>query len=225
MSTPLEPLPRRELPPIVVAIEQLFKDPPPGGWDGAQNEVLQRIAGKDWEWPGLNFLPEGCPRIAGSALNPDQLLALRKLWTRVVMNRQRNLALTSNPELRLEFRDFLRWVLDLLCGTPRRMVTGLSEENTPLADSPATPTTDSPAINKSGELILKVLLEHYPRCLTIQEVLRACAELSDRTIGPELNSLIRARLAHRPKGSRSGATLTDAGRNLARKLDASKGES
>jgi hypothetical protein len=90
-----------------------------------------------------------------------------------------------------------------------------------LSPTPAD-SSPTPAVSKSGKVILAALLKQYPMLQTIEEI---CDEVrgyvSERTIGPELNQLIDAGLAERPQGERKGATLTPTGKALAENLSAS----
>jgi len=88
------------------------------------------------------------------------------------------------------------------------------------AEQPAPPRpSDSltPAVSKSGKLILAALLKHYPTLQSIEEI-RDETDLSDRTVGPELKTLITDGLAARPKGKGKGATLTATGKALAERI-------
>jgi hypothetical protein len=76
-----------------------------------------------------------------------------------------------------------------------------------------------PSVSKHCRLILGVLLNRYPALLTIEGICGALRdEVSDRTIGDELNKLIADDLVARPQGQRKGATLTPTGKALAERL-------
>ncbi len=82
-------------------------------------------------------------------------------------------------------------------------------------------TDPPPAVTVPGKLILGVLLECHPELRSIEAICeRLQDQLSERTIGPELNNLIGAGLALRPDGRRKGATLTLPGKDLAERISA-----
>jgi hypothetical protein len=84
---------------------------------------------------------------------------------------------------------------------------------------PANPNPTLDPVSKHGKPILAALLKHYPTLQTIDEIYSEVkGKVSERTIAPELNKLIDAKLAHRPHGQKKGATLTPAGKTLAERL-------
>lgn len=85
---------------------------------------------------------------------------------------------------------------------------------------PLTPETEKlspPVVSRLGTQILAALLKHYPKLRTIEEISEEVG-FSERTIGPELKTLIEDRLAERPKGKGKGATLTPTGKALAERF-------
>ena len=103
----------------------------------------------------------------------------------------------------------------------RRVCCGPAEvkSDTPPHDSTATLA----AVSKPGKLILGALLKYYPTLQTIEEICKELKDgLSERTVGPELKTLIKAGLAERPKGKGKGATLTPAGKAQVEKFPASR---
>jgi hypothetical protein len=79
------------------------------------------------------------------------------------------------------------------------------------------------AVSKPGKLILAALLKSYPTLQTIDKIAETIPEkdqISERTIGPELDKLIDNGLAERPQGRGKGAILTTKGKSLAERLAA-----
>jgi hypothetical protein len=80
-----------------------------------------------------------------------------------------------------------------------------------------------PAVSNFGTMILKTLHANLPTLMSIEAICGVLqGKLSERTVGPEITRLIKAEFVVRPQGLRKGATLTDAGKDLAKKFINSK---
>jgi hypothetical protein len=91
----------------------------------------------------------------------------------------------------------------------------------PAVQGISAPAPSDQGVSANGVLILKALFRRLPERLSIFQICGDLeGQLSERTIGPELQILIGAGLVHRPQGERGGATLTPAGKRLVENLPA-----
>jgi predicted transcriptional regulator len=104
---------------------------------------------------------------------------------------------------------------------------------TPPTFAPATPPTGpetsediepgegNPAVDEEDERILRALAAKRPRLQT-QDQIEIESNVSRRTISERMKSLLKEGLADRPKGPKSGTTITERGLNLLKQIDAAK---
>ena len=102
---------------------------------------------------------------------------------------------------------------------------------TPLTFEPATPPTSletkvdfepvqgNPALAEEDKRILRALAAKRPRLQT-QDQIEIESRVSRRTICERMKSLLKAGLAVRPKGPKSGTTITERELNLLKQIDA-----
>jgi hypothetical protein len=83
------------------------------------------------------------------------------------------------------------------------------------AAEPARPPAEPASADDEDVAILRALAGAAPRLLTIAQ-LASQADVSERTVGPRLNAMIERGHAYRPKGKKSGATITAPGREYLR---------
>jgi predicted transcriptional regulator len=80
-------------------------------------------------------------------------------------------------------------------------------------------STEVEWIDKEDEAILRELGKKSPR-LCLQYALETNTDISRKTVGKRLQSLLAKGLVVYPKGERKGVTITGKGRELLRRLDA-----
>src|SRR5262249_45380644 len=102
---------------------------------------------------------------------------------------------------------------------------------TPLTFEPATPPTSletkvdfepvqgNPALAEEDKRILRALAAKRPRLQT-QDQIEIESRVSRRTICERMKTLLKAGLAVRPKGPKSGTTITERELNLLKQIDA-----
>jgi hypothetical protein len=86
---------------------------------------------------------------------------------------------------------------------------------------PANVSVNLPGLDHEGEKILLRLLDLAPRLLTVRQI-AGHTRVGGKTVGRRLKQLIKLELADRPQGPKGGATLTDKGIELARRLSVRK---
>ncbi len=97
----------------------------------------------------------------------------------------------------------------------RRSFSGADKETGDTDAAPAAGDDPLPAgLDRNAVAVLFCLLNRSPELLTLDDIVVA-AKVSRDTASKSLNELIGDGLAHRPKGDRKGATVTDEGRTVA----------
>ena len=122
------------------------------------------------------------------------------------------------PSGRQTFR-FDRTAADEIeCGV-RLLRQALATASSPPAgqpNAPQAPAEDYPPADREDEDILRAMAEART-LLTIEKIAQA-SNVSERTVGKRLRAMLAAGLAVRPNGPKSGAQLTERGRERYRRL-------
>jgi hypothetical protein len=108
-------------------------------------------------------------------------------------------------------RERVRGIIGPALGFPQGAIAATS--------APAAPLLTEPTITDKHIMILKALSKARPATLKMAD-LEAKTQISRRTIGPYLTELRDRGLTHRPRGERSGDTITTQGIALLESLDA-----